>query len=207
MARTAIPVCRLTLEAAVAKVEQNGPLATMNGLAESVATEYNATAPGEFRHIAFSTVLLRIKEWRLETKTRPGKRGRKSMSPEQKEAMREGRGRRTPKAEKMQSSPALRASLNAMVDSMEPELQERFAGTIERVKQGSRSAAVALNCLNCSGYSTAEVRKCVCVHCPLWAFRPYQNETTNDTIMEVVAGRLSQESLDGVIPQEEREAA
>jgi hypothetical protein len=40
----------------------------------------------------------------------------------------------------------------------------------------TRSQAIKFNCLDCSGGVVAEVRCCVIKICPLWVFRPYQNQ-------------------------------
>ena len=39
---------------------------------------------------------------------------------------------------------------------------------MERV---SRSKAIRLKCIDCSGGNMAEVRKCPAEHCPLWRYR------------------------------------
>ena len=40
----------------------------------------------------------------------------------------------------------------------------------------TRSQAIKFNCLDCSGGVVAEVRECIIKTCPLWVFRPYQNQ-------------------------------
>ena len=34
-----------------------------------------------------------------------------------------------------------------------------------------RAKAIRLKCIDCCGGNTAEVRKCLATHCPLWRFR------------------------------------
>ena len=207
MARTAIPVCRKTLVSAIETVENNGPKTTMNILAEEAAAKYNGMVAGEYRHIAFSTVLLRIKEWNIPTKTVPGKRGRKSMTPEQKEAMRQGRTTRRKKGEKFAADPVIKAAFRSMREGFSKEGQRRFAPIFEKAENGSRSAAVAIKGLDCSAEKTADIRKCVCLQCPLWGYRPYQNTETNSIIMGVVSGRLPETALDGVVEVDEIQEA
>jgi hypothetical protein len=45
---------------------------------------------------------------------------------------------------------------------------------VDRVEQGSMTAALKLMCLDCSGWVKPEIRDCVIVECPLFPFRPYQ---------------------------------
>lgn len=40
----------------------------------------------------------------------------------------------------------------------------------------TRSQAIKFNCLDCSGGIVVEVRECIIKTCPLWVFRPYQNQ-------------------------------
>ena len=47
----------------------------------------------------------------------------------------------------------------------------------------SRSKAIRLKCLDCSGDNMAEVRKCPATHCPLWRFRMGKEE--NDELKPV----------------------
>jgi hypothetical protein len=45
---------------------------------------------------------------------------------------------------------------------------------IKRAERGSIPAAIGLMCLECSGWSRAEVRDCTIQACPLYPHRPYQ---------------------------------
>lgn len=172
MAKTETPVDRAALLAAIAVCETNGPFANRSMLYGCVAVQYNHVEQPR-KPITPSIVLLRIRDWHLAVKTPIGKRGRakgSTMSPEHKAAMLAGRGQRTPKSERFASDPAIVASLNSLAQ----RTPERFRGLVDDIRNGSRNAAVKLHCLECSGYQTSEVTDCVCVACPLWAFRPYQ---------------------------------
>lgn len=172
MAKTETPVGRAALVAAIQFCETNGPFANRSLLYSCVATQYNH-AEQPRKHITPSIVLLRIRDWGLTVKTPMGKRGRAKgaiLSPEHKAAMLAGRGQRTPKSERFASDPKISAALSALAQ----RTPERFKGLVDDIRNGSRNAAVKLHCLECSGYQTSEVADCVCVACPLWAFRPYQ---------------------------------
>lgn len=166
MARKKLEVNKVTLQRAVEKAEENGSLSKLSELYEKVAENYNLS---QHENITSSIVGLRIKEYKIETKTKPGKRGREKMTDKQKAAMQQNR---TSKAEKFSNSPVALKILN----NMRKDVPERFQSVVEKVTEGSRTAAVKLKCLECSGYQTPEVRHCTAIQCPLWLFRPYQGK-------------------------------
>ena len=47
----------------------------------------------------------------------------------------------------------------------------------------SRSKAIRMKCLDCSGGNSAEVRKCPVTHCPLWRYRMGHEE--NDELKPI----------------------
>lgn len=51
-----------------------------------------------------------------------------------------------------------------------PVMEKAYAGT------ASPSRAIRAMCLECTGYDRATIRACTGYSCPLWAYRPYQNE-------------------------------
>jgi len=60
------------------------------------------------------------------------------------------------------------------------EVPTYYRNLVEQVADGSKAAAVKLNCLQCVGFERAEVTKCTSVQCPMWAFRPYQGKADAD---------------------------
>lgn len=51
----------------------------------------------------------------------------------------------------------------------------RFAlPIIDKAEAGSKTAAIKLNCLECSGWQRKEVRDCRDTGCPFYPQRPYQ---------------------------------
>ena len=170
-------VDREKLWKAVQTVEAKGPLPSLKMLQEAVATEYNDTAIDE---ITYSIVGLRIKEWAIPILTKPGKRGG-PMTKAHKAALAKGRKMgRTSRADKFKANESVCAALNVL----EKNTPERFHSLVEKVREGSMSAAVKLNCLDCSGYITAEVRLCQIKQCPMYAFRPYQGAIQEEEIEE-----------------------
>lgn len=171
-------VDREKLEKAVQTVEANGPLSSLKALQDAVAAEYNKTAIDE---ITYSIVGLRIREWGFQLQTKPGKRGG-PMTAAHKAALAAGRKMgRTSRAEKFKANTDVWGAL----DELERNTPERFQPLVEKIREGSMSAAVKLNCLECSGYITAEVRLCQVKQCPMYAFRPYQG-----------AGQAEEEEID-----------
>jgi len=172
MGRRTKEVDRPLLERLVRVVEMSGPLSGgLNGLYTELETEYNST-PGIPEPITSSVIGLRVKEWGIETKTKPGKRGRAK-------GFGDGSGSRNriSKSEKFASNSFIVSHHN----ELEKVIPKRFLPVLDEVRNGSRRAAVKLNCLQCCGYMTAEVRKCTSQgSCPLWAFRPYQGKIEAD---------------------------
>lgn len=155
------------LRYAIEQAEKDGPLSTQNEVYEKAAEIYNNGNSGD--KLTHSVVMLRCKEFGIELKTKVS-RGRRKMTEEQKQAMAEGRGQRRSKAEKFAENPALQL----WIKQLEKEVPPNYSHILEKVKSGSRAAANHLKCLECSGYQSAEIRKCTVIGCPLWGFRPSQ---------------------------------
>jgi hypothetical protein len=195
MAKPMTEVSRNTLELAIRKAETDGPLKNLDALWTAACEIYNSMDVP--KQITKSVVMLRATAWKLETKTKPGKKGRAAgvpLSEEQKAAMQAGRGARKPRAEKFAGDPVLVQGFS----ELRKEVPERFLPLVEKLtNKGSMRAAVALKCLDCSGYSTVEVRLCPCTSCPLYAFRPYKGKAGDDEVVE----------LDETVEETEAEAA
>jgi hypothetical protein len=169
VAKPSTPVDRAKLEAALREAEKDGPLANLTKLWEAAAAIYNKN-PG-VTPITFSVVLLRAKEWNIQVKTQPGRKGG-PMSEEHKAALLAGRGQRKPRAEKMKdfasTFDALRRDLNAHVDT------RRFLPVVDAAEKGSLTAAVKLKCLDCCNWQTGEIKLCTANDCSLFPHRPYK---------------------------------
>ena len=162
--RRKLEVDRACLQKAIKMVEREQEFTTLGSMHEAAAEQYNKL-PGVPEKIKTSVVGLRIKEFGLECKTKPGKRGQHMIGKRPA-----GSRTRTSKADKFKSDPAIQRAF----EEMRKGVPERFLPVIEKVEAGSRTAAVQLKCLDCCCWQTAEVRKCECFGCSLWAFRPYQ---------------------------------
>jgi hypothetical protein len=58
---------------------------------------------------------------------------------------------------------------------LQESVPDRFRDVYLRATQGkSKATAMRVYCIECSGWSTSEVKRCVVLHCPMWAVRPYQ---------------------------------
>jgi len=179
MARRTTPVDREKLVEAISQIEgDNGIEGGITELCKQVAKRYNRNVCPDIP-LTHSVVGLRIREWGLPIKTKGGRGRRKGtpMSEAHKAALKKGRARNTKsRAEKFKESPVAQESLAEMRRNTPP----RFHNVLESVEQGSRTAAVKLHCLECSGWITSEVRKCECNHCSLFLFRPYQGKVEAD---------------------------
>ena len=57
------------------------------------------------------------------------------------------------------------------------ELRRNFPGIARAADhEKSRTSAIKLKCLDCSGMNRESVRSCAVFRCALWPFRPYQDE-------------------------------
>ena len=99
--KKSIAVNRGLLERLLLEVEKNGPLPNQKALWDKVAEAYNAQAETK---ITPSVVYLRVKTWGIVVQTKPGKKGRGSMTDEQKAAMQAARAKGCrPRSEKMKA--------------------------------------------------------------------------------------------------------
>lgn len=167
MAKRATEVNRFTLEQAIKQAEANGPLANRGKLWEAVAEIYNKNSITPISH---SVVYLRVQEWGLQVTTPVGKRGVSEMTPARIEAMQAARGARVPRGEKFANDPNAQKAF----DELDKHTPERFKPLALKVRQGSKTTAMKLKCIECGNYSSVEIRECPVNDCPLWCFRPYQ---------------------------------
>lgn len=68
------------------------------------------------------------------------------------------------------------------------EIQSRspsYAAVTRKAYEGnSKAAAVKAKCLDCSGWQRKEITLCPVHTCPLWPYRPYQDESETDEITQ-----------------------
>lgn len=176
MPRRTIPVNRERLEQSIQHVEKDGPLKEGKvHMAKMVEKEYNkrAEVAGE-ETITFSVVLLRITQWGLSIKTSSAKGRGNRKAVEKMHAARRAKGSK-PRSEKLASHPDFEKAHRAIDHRLEKNgVKDRFEKLAERVKLGSLSACMKMNCLECCAYQTVEIRKCGDMACPFWLMRPYQ---------------------------------
>jgi len=171
--RTKTEIDRKKLESAIKKAEEGGPLPNRSVLYKAAAKIYNGMEVP--KHISFSIVSLRVKEWEIKVKTPVGKKGRAPgpMSKEQKAKIAEARKNRKSKAQKFESSDDAQEHF----EQLKKNTPNRFHSIIDSIAKGSRTSAVKLHCLQCMGYVTKDVRTCTGSKiCALWLFRPYQTK-------------------------------
>jgi len=173
--KKAIPVNRHILTQAIKDAEKDGPLNNQKAVWEAAAVLYNARCNPE-KPLSHSIVGLRAKTWKIEIQTLSGKGRRGPMSEEHKAAFIAARGKRVKKGDKFQQSEVAQQALALL----EKEVPTRWSTLVCSARNGSRTAAMKLKCLECSAYQTAEIRKCPIMACPLWLFRPYQGSLEPD---------------------------
>lgn len=171
MARPTIPCDKDKLIVAIAKAEEKDTYTTRDALNEAVAKIYGELNPDD-PPITKGVVYLRIRDWGLTVKTKPGRRGRGGpITDSDRKAMNAGRVRKS-----KSPNPRKKEAIAALIKVTEP----RFLPLVAKISKGSRVAAVQLNCLACVGYKTAEVRNCSSTGCAMWLFRPYQGAVQDE---------------------------
>ena len=90
------------------------------------------------------------------------------------ERMRKARSARRSAAEKEALKPKNRVDCQERLRILYQEVPKRYLPLIDRLAEGSRTAAIKLHCLQCVGYESKEVTNCTATQCPIWPVRPYQ---------------------------------
>lgn len=71
--------------------------------------------------------------------------------------------------------------MNKWQEKVLDEVPTSYRATFARAYAGnSRNAAIRGFCLRCVGYLRNEVRDCSARGCPLWPYRPYQQDAETD---------------------------
>jgi hypothetical protein len=169
MPRPSVNVDEKALRHAVEVTENNGPLPNLGALYTQVIPLYKQQTGVE---LASYLVASRIKQFKIKTKTQPGKAGSGNLRKSDKPIVRQKKGA------KFASNPQVQQSLR----EIKAETPERFWPLVNHIANGSRAAANKLKCLECSNYETREIGKCVVKACPMWPFRPYQRQNDSDTM-------------------------
>jgi hypothetical protein len=182
------------LKQSLIEAESEGGFDNLNKLWTAVSEIYNLKILEESNRITPSIAMLRVKELKLEFKTKPGKRGRAKGSVIN---VANNADRKT-KAEKFELSASHKEWLDTIKENAPTE---RFKTMADQCREkGSRTIALKLKCLECSCWSTKEVRDCKVKGCALWGFRPYQGPIEED--------ELEQINIDNVeVEEEELETA
>jgi hypothetical protein len=161
--RVKLEVDKRLLAYHVARLEDSQEFSNLSALYEAVAaTDWAKSHP---KPLTAPVVGLRIKEFGIQTKTKPGKRGRPlGFSP----------GNR-----------GVRRKKNFSVEPLAKVTPSKYHSLVDRIAGGSKAAALKLMCLECSAYQVSEVKYCPVKTCPLWHLRPFQKnlvEVVDDTL-------------------------
>lgn len=165
------------LKMSVEEAEKDGEFSNLSNLWQAVANIYNQKVVDSKSQITDSVAMLRVKELKINYKTKPGKRGRSKSNGF---PLNNSNVNRTTKSEKFESSQDHRDWLDTIKKNAPTE---RFKTMVDQCREkGSRTIALKLKCLECSGWSTTEVRKCPVKSCALWGFRPYQGKIEDEEL-------------------------
>ena len=174
MGRRTIVVDKKMQQKAVNDAEKDGPLTNLSALYSKATDIYNSNDKKP-EDVTIAVVGLRIKEFKIKHITIKGKKGRTAGfggAP---------KGPRVKKADKFKNSPKAQKALKAL----KKNAGEEFNAIIEKIEAGSRAAAVKMKCIECMGFQRSEVKRCTCLHSPLYLFRPYKDGETVDEELTV----------------------
>ena len=166
------------LKRLIKEVEGNGALANQSLLYKGVASRYNNVlrditlgtsnerlVGGIFLPITPAIVCLRIKEYGIQIKTKPGTRGRKKGS---KSIRSDGTPvKRVKRSEKFANDPLIVQSLQ----EVRKEFSEK-SKWVDKLEGGSIIHGIKLHCFGCSGFDSVESRHCQALKCPLFCTLP-----------------------------------
>lgn len=158
MARTEIPVDKDILIQCITEAESNGPLKNESALWNKLSELYKVKTGVD---VEWGVMRLRVNSWKLDKQTKKGKRGRQSLSPEQKVAMQAGRQNRE-------------KGSKASFDAMYSIYDKKWHPVIKKAEKGNIKARVKLKCLDCSCQQPVEIRLCTLIDCSLHDIRPFQ---------------------------------
>lgn len=165
MARTKLEIDRVAFQKVVTDLEANQEFENPSLLWKAV--EQTSWAQNlQPRPLTASVAYMRAKELGIVYKTQPGKRGRAAL-------VGVVRGPRKAGSVKMKAFAESFAKLRTQTPT-------RFHPLIDKAEKGSKTACVKLKCLECSCWTTSEVRKCVINSCPLFPIRPFQGKSEEE---------------------------
>lgn len=153
------------LKQAIDIVEKNGPLKNRSILYQQICDYYNKNVIGP--KITISIVLLRIQNLGLIVKTPKGERG---------SGLKE-----------LHNLPKEKREIHidsSYVIKLKKIYPSKYHKKCEKAER-SRTAAIALKCLDCTAMQIKEIALCEIKECPLWIFRPYKAKE-NGEIVEII---------------------
>ena len=145
MPRTKLEVSKEELQAIIDQMESEREFSNPSELWLAIENTEWAKAM-QPRPLKMATIYQRVKEFGCTIKTLPGKKGRQSGEV--------ARGTRISRAEKLSKTPGSEDYF-AQLRKITPQ---RFLPLVDRIENGSRSAANKLMCIQCCGYEVKEVK-------------------------------------------------
>ena len=152
MPRATVLVDKAELEREISKAESEQTFGNLSKLFEHLSATPWAkgikNSAGKVCGLSPSVIYLRVKQFKIEPKTKAGERG----------AHLAGEIKRTTKR--------FGGDKNALLK----EVPAKFAKLANKVVRGSLKSAVKLKCLECCCWQPKEVTSCHIKSCPLWGF-------------------------------------
>lgn len=178
--RAATEVDQDKLTAALTEAEKDGALSNRSLLYTKVAELYNNGAENK---ISPSVVNLRIESWKLVCKTEKARirtikdigdepKPSKAIQDDVKIDLKPRYGKEMTYAQNMVGIRHL-LTRNGM---------KKYMPLADKIANGSKAAAIKLNCLQCCGFEKKEVKYCTCTDCPMFTFRPYRSKSKSKKI-------------------------
>ncbi len=175
MSRKSITLNNDLLKSIIEQCETTKQYKNQSELFNDVAKEYG-------KHIGQTPsgawVFTKIQSLGLVIQTQKGRIGRQKGETVTTE--RKSRG------DKIARNPEALAALKSLKGEVLAEKNGKFLPIFKRVENGSLKSAVVLKCLDCTAYQPNEVRHCPCTNCPLFVFRPYQQKSTDNSLLSEI---------------------
>ena len=163
MGRTKLVLDRVEFQSVIDELEEKETFDNLSSLCKKMEeTEYAKRQHP--RPLTWAVAYQRLTELNIKTKTQAGRKGGKP-SPEQLDAMKNGRANSTSKSDRMLEHQGTFRNLKAEYPS--------FAKVVDRASEGSLRAMIKLKCIECCAGDRNEIKNCSC-DCPLVPVRPYQ---------------------------------
>jgi hypothetical protein len=182
MGRVALLVDKSELQAQLDKAEAEHTFTNRSKLYTHVSnTEWAKAikdALGRTRGLSPMVIYQRVNEFKIQIKTPMGKRGNPTI------------GKRLTKEErkaKIEKRPGYIQGMQRLTYDANNHFGKRkdsIANLINKLRNGSKTAAIKLKCLECCCWSATEASRCTVYGCPLYMLNPFIGSSSVEEVVD-----------------------